>query len=53
MSDLPLRQGPMIPADMGQNQSSDSQKLTEIVSLLREIRDLLKPKAPGRPKKQS
>jgi hypothetical protein len=29
------------------------EQLSEIIALLREIRDLLKPKPPGRPKKQS
>lgn len=49
--DAPLRQGPMIPTDLGQSASSDSQKLSEIVALLTEIRELLKPKPLGRPKK--
>jgi len=48
--DAPLRQGPMIPDDLGQTARSDSEKLSDMVGLLREIRELLKPKPLGRPK---
>jgi hypothetical protein len=45
--DAPLRKGPMLPSF-----EAPKTDLGEIVALLREIRDLLKPKPLGRPKKE-